>query len=336
MKVLILGAKDNFFNLENSFCRGFTKKGIDCSILDIHIDKNMYQDILDHHKVYNLFNIPFARRIVSKRMNIKIISTIKRIKPSVCFFFSLNYIFPETLNEIKKYSKVICFLADDYIFNKTFERSEISASMKQVDINFCLGKKTLKYLSKFTNSYYLPFAWDSLVNLNAKKNIINKDITFCGHFDETIFKVLKNINYHNNVSIYGSKKWTKLKPHLDNLKLRKSLEYNKYLLISKKSYINLNILRPQNIVVQSLNMRTFELGGEKCFFFQNYTNEAKNLFEDNLNDILFKDSKELNEKINFYIKNEKSRRKVVSKIYKFINAKHKYLDRVDFIIKNIK
>ena len=49
-------------------------------------------------------------------------------------------------------------------------------------------------------------------------------------------------------------------------------------------------------------MRTFELSGEKCFFLQNYSSEMDNLFENNFNEILFKDSSSLNNKINFYLK----------------------------------
>ena len=194
MKVLIIGAKKNKFNLENSYLRAFNYKGIKCSILDIHDYKNFPQKIIDHHKFHNIINIPLLRKIISENLNNKILSFVRETKPSICFFFSLNYIFPETINKIKKYSKILSFLSDDFIFNKVFLRNEILASLKEADINFCLGRKTKKHLSKFTDSFYLPFGWDNLISKKNRTFNIRKRVTFCGYYDEKRFQILKNIN----------------------------------------------------------------------------------------------------------------------------------------------
>ena len=69
MKVLILGAKKNKFNLENSYLRAFNSKGIKCSILDIHEYKNFPQKIIDHHKFQNIINFSFLRKKISENLN---------------------------------------------------------------------------------------------------------------------------------------------------------------------------------------------------------------------------------------------------------------------------
>ena len=266
MKVLILGAKKNKFNLENSYLRAFNSKGIKCSILDIHEYKNFPQKIIDHHKFHNIINFPFLRKKISENLNKEILSFVIKTKPSICFFFSLNYIFPETINEIKKYSKVISFLSDDFIFNKVFLRNEILDSLKEADINFCLGRKTKKYLSKFTDSFYLPFGWDNLISIKKRGLKIRKRVAFCGYYDEKRFQILKNINNLDFLTVYGSKNWSKLKSLSNKVEIKDSLNYRTYINISKNSLINLNLIRNQNLYIQGLNMRTFELSGEKCFF----------------------------------------------------------------------
>ena len=336
MKILILGAKKNKFNLENSYLRAFNNKGIKCSILDIHKYKNFHQKIIDHHKFHNTVNFPILRKIISENFNKEILSFVKKNKPSVCFFFSLNYMFPEPINQIKKYSKVISFLSDDFIFNKVFLRNEILDSLKEMDINFCLGEKTKKYLSKFTDSYYLPFGWDNIISKKNKNYNVRKKITFCGYYDDKRFQILKNINNLDYLSVYGSKNWSKLKSFSNKVEIKGPLNYGTYINISRNSLINLNLIRNQNLYVQGLNMRTFELGGEKCFFLQNYSSEMNNLFESNFNEILFKDNISLNNKISFYIRNNLKRKKITNRIYKIISSNHKYLDRVNLIINILK
>lgn len=334
MKILIIGSNNNTYNLENSYKRAFQFKNIECEVFDIHATKNVFLRTLDHSKVYKVFSNSKIRSLFSYKFNKNLMEYIYEFKPNIIFFFSLNYIFPENIDKLKKNFQIISFLSDDFIFNNSFFRREVIESLKLININFCFGKKTKKYLSKYSKSFYLDFAWDNLIKKIPNKNLKRK-ILFCGHYDNERFNILKSIIELDNLTIYGNSKWKIINDINISTKVNNQLNYRNYIKSSKESLININILRKQNLTCKGLNMRTFELGGEKCFFLQNYSEEGANLFQALKKSIFFRNSEELNFKIEEFSKNRSLINETKKKIFKIINSDHKYLDRVNFLLKKL-
>jgi len=329
-KVLILGNPFKY-SIETSYLNNFKSLEYDCNIFNV-TEINFLQKIFNHSKVYNFFKNNELRNLISINLNKKIIKFVDIYKPTVCFFFNLNYIFPETIKDIKKKKiKTITFLPDNHFHNRIFIRKEIIDSLDIVDINFFWGKNIIKKF-KLKNSLFLNFAWDDLFKFK-KNNIAENQISFIGTYDKFRNEILSNIFIKKNLKIWGDKNWKK--SILINNYQNRELNFKEYIEYSKKTLINLNILREQNIIGEGLNMRTFELGGAKCFFLQNWSKAGEDFFQEHSKYILFKDSKEFNEKINFFLKEKKLRKIILKKIFNFISSKHKYRDRIKEILKFI-
>jgi hypothetical protein len=329
-KVLILG-NPYIYSVESSYFNNFNSLEYDCKIFDV-TEINLLQKIFNHSAVYNFFKNNEFRNLISKNLNKKVIDLVNTYKPTVCFFFNLNYIFPETISSIrKKKITTITFLPDNHFHNTIFIRKEILDCLKNVDVNFCWGKEIVRKF-KIKNFTFLDFAWDSLSKFK-KNNIIKNQIAFIGTYDKFRDEILSNIFNKKNLKIWGNKDWKKstLKTNYQS----KELDYKKYIEYSKKNLINLNILRKQNIIGDGLNMRTFEFSGEKCFFLQNWSKAGENFFKEQSKYILFKNINELNDKINHFSEDSRSRKIILKKIFNLISSTHKYKDRIKEILKFI-
>jgi spore maturation protein CgeB len=267
-------------------------------------------------------------------LNRNIISEIKRIKPKVTLVFKGMELFPATLEEIKKHTSFLCNYNPDHpykFYSRGTGNSFVLDGIKFYDLYFSYAKSVCTGLTNSfgVQSYCVPFGFDETLSptIFQGENIKDKFI-FVGAWDkerESIFTKLTSFP----VQIYGPKTWVSR-----NKEISRNL-YSGYAVYDKEYYDAtfsakgvFNFLRPQNIVEQSHNMRTFEIPGCGGLMITNRTKEQSYFFEENKEAVYFDSIDELKDKIKFYHHNDS----LVSTIKKnafsrSINSGYSYLNR---------
>ena len=180
--------------------------------------------------------------------------------------------------------KTICFLPDNPLKGFLNYRPEIINSIKELDIYLCWGSRIIKELRKngYKNVIFHTYAWDSIRNRKFKiKKKTNNNIVFVGNWDEDRESLIDNLLNKFPVEIWGEKDWLYKSK---SKKIKKfytgySAYNQKFSNICFNSFLNLNILRDQSIKGGGLNMRSFEILGEKGLILQNYGIDAENIFK---------------------------------------------------------
>ena len=309
IKILLCG---QFFehSLESSYYRAFKDLGVSVKKFKI-FDHSPINTFFDNDKINKIFSSNTFRKILSDKYNKELINKLQKIDMDVCFFFDLTYIYPETIQFLKKKKiKTISFLPDNPLKGFLNHRPEVINSIKELDIYLCWGTKILKELKKngYKNVLFHTYAWDSIRNkkFKIKKNLSNNDIVFVGNWDKDREKLIDNISENFLVKIWGENDWlykTKSKKIKENY-TGKSAYNQKFSNICFNSFLSLNLLRQQSLKGGGLNMRSFEILGEKGLILQNYGPDAKKIFGNYSKYLLFKSQNDLIKKINFMKENK--------------------------------
>lgn len=308
MKLLILGVF-NVGALENYYEAGFIKSGVNVTKFDI---TNPYNSLLPENLCNKLIN-RIKPSFFLKTINHELESFVKNKFFDAVLVFKGMSLFPETILKLKKHTKVICCYNPDHPF-KFYSRGSgnkyVSSSIKNYDIYFSYSSKIVSSLiDKYhIPSYCIPFGYDS--SLSDKYGIGYNDKTvssflFFGAWDRNRALFLKNLQ-RNDLVIYGDDKWntcTKQMPLVQkSFKQKKLYEIDLYNNIKSSTGV-INILREQNIIEESHNMRTFEVPGYGGLLFSNYTDEQASFFEPGREAFYYSSKDELNDKMNFAQRN---------------------------------
>ena len=250
-----------------------------------------------------------------KTVNEELVLYAEKKKPLVTLIFKGMEIFPETLGEIKIYTKILCNYNPDHPFqfySKGAGNENVKNSIKLYDLYGTYASNIAITLKKQyqVNSFILPFGYDSDIVPNLNPSYIDY-FGFIGAFDSERQQMLLNIRKFP-VQIFGDRKWSKLdRMFTGELKIMNKPLFNKaYASYCQSSLGILNFLRPQNILEQSHNMRTFEVPGYGGLLIANRTDEQLSFFEEDKEAVYFENMEELNDKLAFLLKN----RSVVEKI----------------------
>lgn len=237
------------------------------------------------------------------------------------------------LRQLKKSGvPVVCFNPDDP-FNLASSGRQIIDCIPLYDHYFIWSKRLAK---KLINQYgvpstYIPFAADPKLHGipgGATDRRLESRVSFIGNWDIEREKWLDWIKRKDLLRLHGVN-WERklrsrdLKACIEN----RALVGNDFSLHVNSSQINLNILRVQN--KGSCNMRTFEIAISGGFQLHEYSEEVARLFQEGKEIEFFRNSDELNKKIDYYLENpvqavaiaKAGRKKVLS-------AHHLYTDRV--------
>ena len=106
--------------------------------------------------------------------------------------------------------------------------------------------------------------------------------------------------------------------------------YREFALICSSSDIVFNVVRAFN--GQGHSMKTFEIPACKGFAITNRTEQQLEFFPEDKACIYFSTVEELIDKTEFYLKNERARKKIVERAYD-IAIKHRYLDRARDVVR---
>jgi len=238
------------------------------------------------------------------------------------------------IREKNKNIKIVCFNPDNP-YNSNSCNQNIVDSIKKYDKYFIWSKQLKKKIKDKESipTYYLPFAAD--LELHNKTYFNNLDtkygVTFIGNWDEEREKWLSEIKNKQKLILFGNNWSFKLKSK-ELLKCASgAIINNEFVKVAQQSIINLNILRIQN--KNSNNMRTFELPASGGFCLHEYSEEVEELFEEGKEIEFYRNSQELNDKIDFYINNPESAKKIAENGYnRLISSNYTYDKRVDQIL----
>ncbi len=229
----------------------------------------------------------------------------------------------------KKIYLINIYTDDPYNFNSSATSStNIAKNIKNFKL-FCIWseklKKKLENQFKTNNFYYLPFGFSKKQKKTSKYKIVKKKISFVASFDQYRLKVLNKLK--KKIEIYGNA-WPPHTKHNVN-DFIKNKDFSKVIC---ESEISLNILKRQNLL--SHNMRTFEIPAMNGLMLTTRSKEQNKYFPENKACYMYENTKELNYKIDYILKNPKAALKVRKRGYK-LSKEHSYENRLKKLINYI-
>lgn len=296
-----------------------------------------------HNNILNrvMNRLPFIRSFHFKRQNRLLEKELLMIDAyDMLFVMKGTDIKSDTLERVKKFNpsmKLVCFNPDDP-FNMASSNTEIIASIKLYDIYFIWTKLLNDKLNKAgaNKVAYFPFGIDETIIYPVEASY-KYDISFIGNGDAERHKLIQDmssemINRGLNIKIhvFGSN-WPNLGENIIIHGQRNGEELMKTISASK---INLNLLRKQN--KNSINMRTFEIPAAGGFMLHEKSVEAECFFSPKDEVAYFETIIELVDKCEFYLNNEKNRKKLIDNAAKRISdGKYSYHSIIESSLKSI-
>jgi spore maturation protein CgeB len=238
--------------------------------------------ILDKKKV-NEFNY-FTQKNFINQGNLK---TIKEVELS--YFGNINL---ENFYE-NNFWKTLHFRK---LTEKIIENKLSNLSISNWDILNKTLEENLNIKNKFNLEYNNKLFWDYLNYFN--NNAINGLLRF---------KLLSNIN--REINVYGLFINPKTKDLLTkNLIYSGNIEYKNLPNYYSKSKISICI--SNGLIESGLQSKFLESTSSGCFTLSDHKEELINIFGNNAQKIIFNNKEELNNKIEYYIKNESERNEI--------------------------
>jgi spore maturation protein CgeB len=302
-RILMLGAFSPG-SLENYYKTGFEKH-------DVAIETFGLAD-----KFYAILNRSIVNKVINKlspdfyysQINEALLRFIEKKRYDVILVFKGMELFPDTVKQLKKHAEIIANYNPDHPFVFFFPGSGNNHVLKSIpyyDVHFSYARNIVKKLQKDFNkpAYCVPFGYDSNVALpyNDSQSAYAGRILFIGAYDKLRAKYLNKLK-SSWLDIYGDDKWgsrSVLSQYLRKAYRNKSLYGNDYSSAVASSVGILNILRKQNLVEDSHNMRTFEVPGYGGVLIAERTSEQMEYFEENNEAIFFSSAEELGDKMEF-------------------------------------
>lgn len=340
MKILLLGSFDRGA-LENYYVNGFLSKPITLEKFDIT------------ESYYSKLAASLANRVINKvkpsiffrSINALLLEYIdKRYYDAIIVFKGLT-LFPHTIAELKKKTRLLCCYNPDHPFKFFSEGSgneNILKSIQFYDIYFSYARRIATDLqSRYkVGSYVVPFGYDSASfppESDQGKQFGDKWL-FIGAFDNARALFLKRLD-ESDIDIYGDSKW--ISRNRNNIVGKKyyrgkplyNVDYKQAIRYSNGVF---NLLRRQNLEEQSHNMRTFEVPGYGGVLIANRTEEQMSFFEDNKEAVYFDSIDELKDKLHYLRKHPRRIEEIKSAaLERSKRSGYSYADRSDEIYRII-
>ena len=283
-----------------------------------------------NHLGYSTIKFEYRQKLVPIKVinnfliNKKLIFLTKKLKPDIIFCIKAEIITSKTINKIKKTQNplLINFYPDNpFTFWNGNSNAHVLNSLPLYNHFLIWGQELMPVLQATgcKKVSYFPFAFDQdlfAYNDQVKDHTHNYiyDVSFIGtwepkreHWLERLCLALPSIK----LIIYGNEweKQLKTDSPLRKYLYGQALYGQKMINIFKKTKINLNFIRRQNM--QAHNMRTFEIPACGAFLLTQYTkDQASVLFKEGESISCFHSTQELIEKIKYYLICDKEREKI--------------------------
>lgn len=262
--------------------------------------------------------------------NKHVLNSFQKFKPNYFFNFSGSNLLPATLSYIKDNFKCIniLLLADNPFDPSPHRDPYLAMTLKSYDYilspeyywdnlvrDTSINPKIIRFTGGYDPKSFYPIAKEEYSKEEIEK--LSCDLSFTGggygkspegSYRSTILSLLIEQGY--NVKIWGNNNWKYRFEHLPNLKEsfigeRLSLEHLR--LLFQVSSIYLNLPSPQ--VISSFQPRVFEIAASKGFQLIRYSKDLADIC--GFDDMMFKDFKDLKNKVDYFLADEKARKDVV-------------------------
>jgi len=280
----------------------FKNKGFDVSFLNTHY---LYDNLL-----FRLVN-KFTTKIFIDYINSIIISNFKGF--DAILFYNIDYVKSSTLKMIKTHdinTKIMCFHGDD-ILNKRFGENEES-KVPLIDVHISPRKHLSSLYKKLGAKTFIETDWYYKILKTSPSNK-TYDLSFCGAISSKRIQILKDIKIENSIIVGNG--WKK-----NNNPFRKKIKHlsiEKMNNIISASKISLNILTIEN--KDKTNFRNFEIPSQFSLQICERTDELERIFKEDKNIVFFDNKDELNDKIQYYLKNDVISNKIISESNKLVS-----------------
>ncbi|MEO5995901.1 MAG: glycosyltransferase [Chitinophagaceae bacterium] len=305
--ILILGT-DDAGAIENFFINGFKKCGI--NITTFEIARQYYVDIGKNgfNKVINKISPDFFCRDINRRL----LEFLDKKKYDVILVFKGMQLFPETIKQLKDHAAIVANFNLDHPFKFLLSGSgnkNVLESIPFYDIHFSYSKKIVQQLKQAfkKDAFFIPFGYDDQTDVQHSADVseYTNRILFIGAYDKRRAAYLDKLK-SSEMDIYGNDKWQSrniFHPYIRRAYQKKSLYGKEYInaIISATGIIN--ILREQNLIEESHNMRSFEVPGYGGLLLSQRTSEQLEYFEEDKEAVYFGSAEELRSKMDYLIKN---------------------------------
>jgi spore maturation protein CgeB len=330
--ILLLGAV-NPGAIENYYTSGFEKCEVRVDRFDIY---ERYVQTLSR-SVFNKVLNKISPAIFYRPINEDLLAFIKGKFYDAIVVFKGMEIFPETLPLLRKHTNVLANFNGDHPYDFYFPGSgnkNVSEGIKHYDIYFSYARSIVERLQQESNkaAYQIPFGFDASIyqpNANSAP-AFQSDFLFIGAYDPQRANYLNKLD-SSQVKIYGDEKWSSRNqkyPTILKAYQNKSLFGKEYQLALKNASGIINLLREQNLVEKSHNMRTFEVPGSGGVLLSQRTDEQQEFFEDGKEAIFFDSMEELKSKIKFLAASPATIQQIKSAAYiRSIKSGYSYDDR---------
>lgn len=287
--------------LEHQYTRGLKNIGLNVQTIDI-------QEPLFRYKAKSLVNKLFSKafpKVFLYEFNKQFFQYVKEICPDIVLIFKGMELFPETIEKIRTYTKLLVNYNPDHpfkFFSPGSGNSYIRHSLPFYDLHISYSKSIVSRLHKEfqLNAECVPFGYDETVVPRVSELGLEDEFIFIGAWDKQRAKAFNKLS--SSISIYGPGEWKTRTNNLKNVK-----EFYKHQALYDSEYINashsaagcINLLRKQNLIEGSHNMRTFEVCGYGGLLISQRTEEQQSFFEEDKEAIYFDSIEELDEKLKF-------------------------------------
>ncbi len=323
-KILIIGSKETY-TLDKMYFRALKKLKHKVEFYHTHntIRNKLILFIEKYFSFFYYFIIRFSLiNFLGKKNNYDLIIFIKGLY--------INQNFLKKIRILNKNLKLVNIYPDNplNIKDQNISNKNILNSIELFDY-FCIWSKSIiKKIKKIKNNkniIYLPFGYDEFFHIKGKKNNkYSQTINFIGSYDQQREKILKSIK-KKELLIAGNG-WK----NINNL--GKPIFENELNSIIYSSLISINILREQN--KGSHNMRTFEIPAMGGLMLTTRSKEQNLFFKEYKDCLMYNSKRELNQKIEYIIKNKKKLNTMRKNAFKK-SKKHTYTKRSIYLLNKI-
>lgn len=288
--------------LETYYRQGFEKSGVK---VDTFGTADQYYAQLGE-SLFNRVRNRINRNTFYPAINEGLIRFMNKKRYDVILVFKGMELFPETVQLLKSHAAVTANYNADHPFTFYAPGSgnrHVVNSIQHYDVHFSYAKKIVQQLqTKFgKEAHCIPFGFNEAVPVQSPDAASpHADrILFIGTYDRERACYLNHLK-SGLLDIYGEDKWRSrnlFRPFVRHAYRNSSLFGSDYAKAITSSMGILNLIRMQNMLEDSHNMRTFEVPGYGGLLVSQRTGEQCEYFEENKEAVFFSSQAELEDKL---------------------------------------
>jgi len=322
------------YSLAEMLFDGFSENGWDVKIIDYKELLSKWKNRL-YERTSGLPNriTKYWKLEYYNEVNRQYIALVKAEKPDLVFIYNNQFIFPETLEEIGKESKIAFFLGDNPLWSKTFDYN--LRILEYSSYTICPDSHWQYELS----SIGIPNTVIDHIGCSSKlfypiKNIPNKvkqqyecDVLFIGrtYSDSSGYKRAMFLNSFEgmNMRVYGTCEWNKWLPYFPNLHKHFYLMNARIPNDELNMAINCCKVYPidQNAgIVNGIHLRVFEVIAAGALPVMEWRKDIDTIFGELLP--VIKEYNSAREIVKYYLDNEIERLRITDELKKHIEKRY--------------